>query len=208
MSTTDDSSQPGAPETLHDPSHAGLHHHDQHHPGRGRLLKFGMAAILIVLAAGIAYRLVSPPAGAQEAQAVRTAPVRRGPLVVTVTEGGTLLATESTDIKSEVEGQRTILEIVDEGTVITPEDVQEGIVLVRLDSSELEERTSSREISFLNAESSYKQAKENYEIQKKQNESNVALAELNVKFARMELDRYLGSELATALLEGKSDFTG
>ncbi|NIR00075.1 MAG: hypothetical protein GTN78_07705, partial [Gemmatimonadales bacterium] len=54
--------------------------------------------------------------------------------------------------------------IVPEGTIITNEDVENGKILVRLDSSGLEEQADSREISFRNAEASYVQAKENHDI--------------------------------------------
>jgi HlyD family secretion protein len=204
MSTTDDHPETVAPGHPYDPRHEDG---SEARPP-GRLLKVALAVVALAVVAGVAYSLVRPASDAEGAEAVETAAVRRRPLTVTVTEGGTLVATESTEVKSDVEGHRTILEIVEEGTVITPEDVEEGMVLVQLDSSELEERLSNREISFLDADSNYKQAVENHAIQKKQNESNVALAELNVKFARMELDRYLGSELAAALLEGSAGFEG
>src|SRR4030042_1297158 len=41
--------------------------------------------------------------------------VRRGDLPITVTEAGDIKALNSTDIKSEVEGQTKIISIVDEG---------------------------------------------------------------------------------------------
>ncbi|MFW6118897.1 MAG: efflux RND transporter periplasmic adaptor subunit [Planctomycetota bacterium] len=166
-----------------------------------------IGALLLLLLAG-SFRLLAAGGENASGDTVPTTAVRRGQLVVSVTEGGTLNALESLEVKSEVEGNNQILEIVDEGTVITREDVENGKVLVRLDASDLEDREADREISFQTAEASYVQAKENYEIQVKQNTSNVNSARLEVKFARMELERYLGSELAARLLaeEEQEDF--
>jgi len=58
--------------------------------------------------------------------------VRRDDLPITVTENGGIKAINSKEIKSEVEGRTTIISIVDEGTIITAEDVNNGKVLVKL----------------------------------------------------------------------------
>ncbi len=118
--------------------------------------------------------------------AVPTTAAKRGPLTVTVTVGGALQAMESQDIKSLVEGNNQILEIVPEGTVITDQDVKDGKVLVRLDTADLEEKQATREISYESAQASYVQAQEDLAIQEKQNESNEAAAHLSLKFAAMD----------------------
>ncbi len=51
---------------------------------------------------------------------------------------------------------------------------------------------------------SLKEAEENLEIQKKQNESDINQAQLKVKFARMDLEKYLGAEIAEKVLASKS----
>jgi HlyD family secretion protein len=50
--------------------------------------------------------------------------VKRGDLTISVTEPGNIKAIKSEDIKSKVEGRATIVNIVPEGTMITPEDVR------------------------------------------------------------------------------------
>lgn len=180
--------------------------------GPGRRRRIGMKAICLLglalaVTAGLGYGL-RPRREAQDALTAGTAPVVRGDLTVTVTEGGYIEPLKSFEVTSKVEGQCTILRLIDEGTLLTEQDVEDGTVLVELDSSQIEDRRGRRLLAFYNAEAAYLRAQSNLAIQTKQNESDLALAELNVKFARMELDRYLGSELATALLEGKSDFTG
>ncbi len=126
--------------------------------------------------------------------------VKRGDLAITVSESGSIKAVKAVDIKSEVEGQASIVNIVPEGTLITPEDVNNGKVLVELDSSKLKEQLSQREIDLTGAEASYADANESYLIQVKQNESDISAAALKVKFTLMDLQKYLGKTVAERLV--------
>jgi RND family efflux transporter MFP subunit len=126
--------------------------------------------------------------------------VSRGDLPITVTEGGDIKALNSTDIKSEVEGQTKIISIVGEGTLITPEDVNNGKVLVELDSSNIKERLTQQKITFSNEEASYTEAKETLDIQTKQNDSDIKAGEIKVRFALMDLQKYLGEAVAEKLI--------
>jgi HlyD family secretion protein len=127
--------------------------------------------------------------------------VKRGDLTISVTESGDIKAVKSVDIKSKVEGRNTIVNIVPEGTTITPEDVNDGKVLVELDSSKLKEQLAQKEIDFASAEASFADANESYLIQVKQNESDITAAELKVKFALMDLQKYLGGMVAQKVIE-------
>lgn len=127
--------------------------------------------------------------------------VERGDLIISVTESGNIKAVKSVDIKSKVEGRATIVNIVPEGTMITPEDVNDGKVLVELDSSKLKEQLAQREIELTTAEASFADANESYLIQVKQNESDVTAAELKVKFAKMDFQKHLGESIARKVIE-------
>ncbi|MHC4494752.1 MAG: efflux RND transporter periplasmic adaptor subunit [Planctomycetota bacterium] len=128
--------------------------------------------------------------------------VKRGDLAISVTESGSIKAVKAEDIKSEVEGRATIVNIVPEGTFITPEDVNDGKVLVELDSSNLKEQLSQREIELTSAEANHADANESHLIQIKQNESDVTAAELKVKFSLMDLQKYLGKTVAQRVVAG------
>jgi len=127
--------------------------------------------------------------------------VRRGDLHITVTESGDIKAIDSIDIKSEVEGRTTIISIVDEGTIIAPEDVNNK-VLVELDSSNIKEKLTQQEIKFLSAEASYTDANESLDIRKKQNDSDIKAGQMKVRFALMDFKKYLGEAVAGKLIEG------
>lgn len=137
--------------------------------------------------------------------------VKRGDLNICVVENGSIKPVKSVTIKAPrlTEYQVSIVTIVPEGTYITPEDVN-NMVLVELDASNSREQLPQREIDVASAEASFAEAKENYDIRLKQNESDITAAELKAKFARMDIQKYLGQEasekvLETASLESLSD---
>jgi len=125
--------------------------------------------------------------------------VRRGRLNITVSTSGTLQAERIERIRNRLEQNATILYLVPEGTYITEQDVRDGKVVVELDASSLKDRHTKQEITVENSAAALTKAREDYQIQLKQNESNVRAAELNVKFAQMELEHYVGKDLAANL---------
>jgi len=130
--------------------------------------------------------------------------VRKDDLAVTVTESGSIKARNSIDIKSEVEGQTTIISIVPEGTYITREDVNNGKILVSLDSSTPRDQLELRKIDLATAQANFTDANESYRIQVKQNESDITAAQLKVKFTLMDLQKYLGDMVAKNLVDQAS----
>ena len=141
----------------------------------------------------------------KRSQELITYQVKRQDLLISVVEGGNLQALRSQKIINEVPGQRSILEVVEEGIQITEEDVKNGKILVKLDSKNLEDRVEQLEINVEASWSAYMEAQQNLEIQKKQNESDIKQGELKVKFARMDFEKYVGKTLAAELIE-KNNF--
>ena len=131
--------------------------------------------------------------------------VRRGDLRIVVAEGGSLEAMRSEIIKSEVEGHCTIISLVLEGTLISEEDVKQGKILVELDSADLRERVTTQEITHATAKAAYTEAKEGLDIQKSQGESDIKGGELKLKLGLMDLEHYVGRDLAADALDGKAD---
>lgn len=129
--------------------------------------------------------------------------VKKQNLTISVIEGGNLVALESQKIINEVPGTRNILEVIDEGTQITEEDVKKRRVLMKLDSKDLEDKLEQLKITVENSYAAYTQAQQEMEILKKENESNISQARLNVQFAEMDLKKYLGDTIAQKLIEDK-----
>ncbi len=138
--------------------------------------------------------------GRKRIEGLITYEVKRQGLVISVIEGGNLKALRSQKIINEVPGQRNILEVIDEGILITEQDIQDSKILMKLDSKDLEDRADELRINVENSSSSYTQAQQNLEIQKKQNDSDIKQAELDVKFAKIDLEKYLGEKLAAELI--------
>ncbi len=117
--------------------------------------------------------------------ALHGAPVRRGPLRISVIERGNLKAADSVSLKCEIEGQTAILELIEEGT-----QVEEGDWVAKLDVAELEERRLQERISVRNADAAFVKSKQNYEIQQSQNTSDIARAEQELTFANQDLTKF------------------
>ncbi len=119
---------------------------NSHSPSSGakrpRKKKRPWIAILIVIAvlgaSGLmAQRMLRPKTDVSAEGG--TIPAQKGSLMVTVTEGGSIRAHNSIQYKCQVESrgaQVAILQIVEPGTYITQEDVDNGKVLIKLDSSQ------------------------------------------------------------------------
>jgi len=124
---------------------------------------------------------------------------RRGPLQITVLEGGSMQAVDSQELKCEVrvgyQGTK-ILKIVEEGYQVTDDDVRTNKVLVELDSSELQKALVQQEIQFQSASASLADAQQGYDIQLNQNLSDILAAEQKARFARMDFEKFLGSKAA------------
>ena len=129
--------------------------------------------------------------------------VRRGNLPITVTEGGSVEALEVQEIRSEIEGYQgtKILSIIDEGYQVTEQDVADQKLLVELDSSEIRQKIVTQELQFQSTIASLTEARNARDIQVNQNLSDVKAAELAMKFARMDVEKFLGAELTEKIFQ-------
>lgn len=127
---------------------------------------------------------------------------RRGDLVISVLEGGSIEALESQDIKCEVRGYQgvKILKIVEEGYQVTDDDVRTNKVLVELDSSELNKMLVQQQIQFESTVASLTEARQAYDIQLNQNVSDLKAAEQKAKFARMDFEKFMGDAVAHEII--------
>jgi HlyD family secretion protein len=151
----------------------------------------GIKALPLVLAVAAAGGFVwwissrGSSSAAEDAAKVRGAPVQKGPLRISVIERGNLEAADAVSIKSEIEGNSTILWIIPEGTV-----VKEGDLLVELDTAQQVDKRLQQEISVRNADAAFVKASKNYEIQQSQNDSDIRKAEQKLLFAQKDLEKF------------------
>jgi len=132
--------------------------------------------------------------------------VRRDNLTITVTEGGSIRAHKSIEYNCKVKrgyresGTLTILSVVPAGTYVTQEDVDANMVLVQLDSSGFEEQLIQENMELAGDRENVTSAIEARDIQIIQNESDIADAQLRVRFALLDLQKYLGADIANRLI--------
>ena len=161
--------------------------------------RIGAAAVLAV-----ALGLLWLRSGGGPATRGATFAARRGPLDITVLEGGSIQALQSQELKCEVrvgyQGTK-ILKIIDEGYQVTEQDVRTNKVLVELDSSDLEKQLVQQEIQFQTAAASLTDAQQGYEIQVNQNLSDVQAAQQDARFARMDFDKFLGDSVTQEVVD-------
>ena len=168
---------------------------------KGRWIIFLLISVIVVISI-----LFATTGGVSDVAQEQTVPVRRGDLIVTVTESGSIRAKDSIQYKCRVERRRggvdvTILDIVPPGTYVTQEDVDAGMVLVELDSSSLKDQLQEEELELSGDQENFTASKEAYDIQIIQNESDVATGRLRMRFALMDMEKYLGKELALRMTE-------
>jgi len=168
-------------------------------PDRSRLLYAIAGAVVIVAIVGV---LVWGGSGGRKAMAATLFAVEEGPLTISVTENGTIKNRDQVILKSEVEGRTAILFLVPEGT-----NVRKGDLLVELDGSGLEEQRASQSITVINAEASFIRARENLAVAKNQAESDVTQARQDLKFAELDLKKYVEGEYPQALQQADADIT-
>jgi HlyD family secretion protein len=147
-------------------------------------LVVGLVVIAGVGGAGYALLADSTVAGG----APSTAEIARTNVMdfdITVIATGDLRAKNQVEIRSQLESQSTIAEIIDEGST-----VKEGDLLVRLNSEEFEAEVEEELLRVESAKSDLVAAENDYEIQVSENQSRLRKANLEVRLAQLALDQY------------------
>lgn len=167
---------------------------------RARRRTIAAASVLGIVALGVVWWL----AGGTEAgmSAGTTFVATRGDLDINILEGGSVEALESQEIRSQVEGREgtKILHIVEEGYQVTKDDVDNGKILVELDSAALRDQEVNQQIQVESAQADLIDRQASYDIQKNQNISDITAAQLNAKFARLDFEKYLGQGTVQKIL--------
>jgi HlyD family secretion protein len=117
--------------------------------------------------------------------------VKRGNLLISVVEGGSLQAVTEVSIRNMVEGTGRIIRIVPEGTF-----VKKGDLLVELDSSSAQDQVNQQEITVRRAELEFLQAQKQLEITASQTNSDYTAANIKLELARIDLQKFVEGELA------------
>lgn len=162
-------------------------------PGRQskRLSKLWLLVpLLMVLASGTTWYGVYQYRLGAEAVDITVFDVKRMSFPVILTAKGEIKAKKNTEIRCEVEGNSTIVWLIEEG-----EQVEKGALLVELTNQggsggSIDDRIKKQEIDVANASADLENAQKSYEIQVDQNQSDIRKAELAVELAELNLRKY------------------
>src|ERR1035437_4390749 len=138
----------------------------------------------------------------QQAQTVSCFEVKRGDMLVSVVEGGTVEAVNEVSVRSEVEGTARIIFIVPEGS-----NAKKGDLLVLLDSSSSEDQVNMQQINVEKAQFAWVQAEQQLEIQKSVVDSEIAAAKLKVEFAESDLEKFTKGQALQTERNAQIDIT-
>jgi len=175
---------------------------------RRRIKRRWMILLLIavaVLVTGLVAAAIKRDAGIDSSSG-GTFTARRDNLTIVVTEGGSIRAHKSIEYKCKVQrgresGDLTILTVVPAGYYVTQEDVDSNMVLVQLDASAQEERLIQEQMELSSDKENVTSATEARDIQVIQNQSDIADGQLKVRFALLDLQKYLGEDIANRLIK-------
>lgn len=128
----------------------------------------------------------------EEKSTLISEPVKKGELLITITERGNLESANNVTLTCLVEGEAGtgILKIADEGKRVLKDEI-----IVELDSSKLRNDATAQEIVVEQAAATLKTAEKNVEIQNTQKESDVAAAQLKLDLAKLDLTKYVDGDL-------------
>ncbi|MCX5645480.1 MAG: efflux transporter periplasmic adaptor subunit [Phycisphaerae bacterium] len=170
--------------------------------GPGKPYRIVGTAVLVV-ALGLVILWITVVRGGQgPVNTVETFVAQRGPLTFSVLEAGTLMAKDPVIVRSSMRRSATIIYLVPEGV-----RVNQGDLLVELDTSELIDHIPDHKIMVTNAEAAWINAREAAIITKSLAQSRVELAQLDYDFAKLDLRKYQGEggQYATDLVKAEGN---
>jgi len=155
----------------------------------------------VAVAALLAWRL-STGGGGVDGTSPATTVVERGPLTISVLESGTIRPRRQVILRNEMDEDSTILFIVKEGTLVS-----QGELLVELDATVFENERVERRIRVQNGEAALVYAQENFNVITNQAQADIEQAELLLRFADLDLEKYLKGEHPKQLKELQARIT-
>ncbi len=169
---------------------------------RGSMLAAVLVAVVVVLivVAASVFMLGGPGDGStsESAGTAELAPAERGSFDIVTLAMGELEAKNRIEIRNRMNGRATIIEIIPEGTT-----VEEGDLLVRLDSDAIEDNIASEELALDEAKAQLLAAETALEIQQSENDSRLRKAELQVELSTLSLKQWQEGDLVKTLEDQK-----
>jgi HlyD family secretion protein len=126
-------------------------------PSKGKFVGLGIGLFSLLTAGVVLFSGVMQNHRLNELAGATTQRVTRGPLIITVTEDGSLESSANVDVSCELAGGGTIIWIVRDGSM-----VEAGQELVRLNQATIEDQLNAQKIVYEKARATKIQADQDY----------------------------------------------
>ncbi|MFM9997229.1 MAG: efflux RND transporter periplasmic adaptor subunit [Phycisphaerales bacterium] len=155
---------------------------------RGRVLVLALIAGTVVGVGVLALYAVAGPARTRATNTASAADIGRASMQtfdITATSTGDLQAKNQIELRSELDSDSTILELVAEGTVVT-----KGDLVIKLNGDQLKTQIDEESLRVETAKAELVAAEKAFEIQTSENESNERQAKLKFDLAELALKQW------------------
>lgn len=142
-----------------------------------------VSSVVSIVALLLLFTLFFGRSGSDETHAFHK--VAKGDFLVTIVEGGELHAVNEVSVRNQVDGNSRIIYIIPEGTYVS-----KGDLIVRLDTAEAEKELNEQLLRYEDDKAGVIKAKSDVAITRSEVESDIRSAELAVKFAQMDLQKF------------------
>ena len=143
------------------------------------LIGIGTASLLVIGIAWMSAGNGSPTESVSESDLFL---VERGGFDISIPASGDLTSLDVVEIRNDLEGTSTIMELIPEGTT-----VKEGDLLLKLDDEPLRKLIESESEKVTLSRNQYETQVSNLEITEKRRETNISQAQLRVDVAELSL---------------------
>lgn len=138
--------------------------------------------------------------GDKKSEPVPVFAVQEGPLTIAVTSGGSIQSRDKVVISSELEGNNTVIWVIEEGT-----NVQNGDLLLEFDASELVDKRNEQEIAVANADVNLVITQEKLGITQGDCDAATLEREVDLTLAKMALEKYQRGDYPQQLSQNEAD---
>ncbi|MFI4871402.1 MAG: efflux RND transporter periplasmic adaptor subunit [Phycisphaerales bacterium JB061] len=166
---------------------------------RGFAKTAALALVLLAGAGGTTWYMMNQKASDASSDDVQTRDITKASItsfVVSTTASGELQALKQIEVRSPIEEQATLVEIIDEGTT-----VKEGEVLCKFNTDNLESELDTEEADLESSQAALFAAENAYQIQVTENESAIRDAELKLRLAKLTLEQWESGDRVMKLQE-------
>lgn len=144
--------------------------------------KVWMAILLTVAGCAVFFTMRGSK---KDAETIPVFTVAKGPLTINITGSGSVQSRDKAILKSELEGNNTVIWVIDEGV-----NVKAGDLLLEFDASALIDKRNEQEITVATTEGNLIIAQEKLEVTKGDCDANLLEREVAMTLAKMELEKY------------------